>query len=126
MMPLDGLWPVIIVAMTLRSLARPDDMVNFTVLQFPSKWMPVFLICLSTLLRGQLPWDLLAAMTVGYMHDKCGIDRVAQGRRIQNLAARLACMSSGSILGGKWLGAGDSGQAADPERGQASSSGVHT
>mmetsp|Transcript_72630 Transcript_72630/g.135686 ORF Transcript_72630/g.135686 Transcript_72630/m.135686 type:complete len:286 (+) Transcript_72630:106-963(+) len=126
LLPMAGLWPVIIVAMTLRSLARPDEVINFTVLQIPGKWMPVFLICLSTLLRGQLPWDLIAAISVGYMHEKCGIDQLAQSRRLQTLAARLACISSGSILGGKWLGVGDSWQTADPERGQASASGAHT
>mmetsp|Transcript_61209 Transcript_61209/g.145740 ORF Transcript_61209/g.145740 Transcript_61209/m.145740 type:complete len:287 (-) Transcript_61209:62-922(-) len=116
--PCEGLWPVIIVAMTVKSLARPEDVVSIFGFEVTSKRVPLLLTAFLTLLRGQLLWDFLAALAVGYAHERIGLDRLVQGPTFKRWMGKLAFRRIDSILGGKWLGPSDLWQTPDAESGR--------
>lgn len=119
MAPIQGLWPVIILCMTMRSLKSPDDHTNFwNLIQVPNKWFPLFLAGLMCLLSGTIMWDFVAALAIGYGHERLRIENLVIGRRwVQVLENRVCCFQRlASRVGGSWVPSGGSPMA-DPESG---------
>lgn len=63
MMPCNGLWPMLVLAMTLRSLAQPPDAATslFGFIQLPMRWYPLALIAFFSLMSMRFEVALLAA-----------------------------------------------------------------
>lgn len=72
-----GLWPLLMVCITLRHLANPNEPVSVFGLAFvASKWYPVVLAVILSALNGGFQWDVIAAMVVGYMHNVTRMERL--------------------------------------------------
>eukprot|EP00443_Scrippsiella_acuminata_P073245 CAMPEP_0115564522 /NCGR_PEP_ID=MMETSP0271-20121206/102597_1 /TAXON_ID=71861 /ORGANISM="Scrippsiella trochoidea, Strain CCMP3099" /LENGTH=205 /DNA_ID=CAMNT_0002998771 /DNA_START=201 /DNA_END=815 /DNA_ORIENTATION=+ len=67
-MPNTGLWPLVMVNLTLHLLADPQGSTSFWGLaQIPNKWYPLALVGIFSLINGfRIMWDFVAALIVGY------------------------------------------------------------
>lgn len=101
-MPIQGLWPVIMVCLSLRSLSKPDEQSNFWgVVQIPNKWYPVLLTVFFSLMSGRIMFDFVAAIGVGYMYERLKIDRLVVGQWwVSALDRRI---NGEGLLGGTWV-----------------------
>ncbi|CAE8630493.1 unnamed protein product [Polarella glacialis] len=102
-----GLWPLVIVCITLRSLASPRDPVGvFGMFFVPSRWYPLVLAGLLSLLSGSILWDVLAALAVGYAHDSLRLDRlILSPLRASTLERSCLCGGARKALSclGSWV-----------------------
>jgi len=109
--PVQGLWPMIMACLTMRSLGKPDEHTQVAggILNIPNKWYPVFLIALLSLFSGAIMWDMLVALAFGFAHERFKIERLVVGRLwVDSLERRATCLSGrcGQLLGGDWVPTG--------------------
>lgn len=109
--PVQGLWPMIMACLTMRSLGKPDEQTQLAggVLSIPNKWYPFFLIAILSLFSGAIMWDMLVALAFGFAHERFQIDRLVVGRQwVDTLERRATCLSGrlGRTLGGDWVPTG--------------------
>jgi len=102
-MPIQGLWPSLIVCLTIRSLAKVGETSNlWGVVQIPNKWYPIFLGVLMSLLSGQILWDMVAALCVGYAHRYQTLDCVVLGRSWTAGLESVGCVIA-QRMGTSWV-----------------------
>lgn len=107
---IQGLWPMVMVAMTLRSLEKPDDLLDiFGLLQVANKWYPIFFLAFCSLISGRVLWELVAALIVGFLHIRLKLETLVVGRPWVAALERCFCSRPCSRgLGGVWVPAGGS------------------
>merc|ERR1719414_37445 len=100
-----GLWPLILVSLTLRSLGDPSGSTNFWgLVQVPNKFYPICLVAFFCLLSGmRIMWNLVAALAIGYAYAFLHFDRLMPSRRwIDSLEGRC-CRGCAGVIGGPWV-----------------------
>mmetsp|Transcript_58866 Transcript_58866/g.137065 ORF Transcript_58866/g.137065 Transcript_58866/m.137065 type:complete len:317 (+) Transcript_58866:60-1010(+) len=66
---IQGLWPLLVVCITLRAMANPREPVSVCGLTYvPNRWYPVVLAVVLSALSRRVLWDVAAALVVGYVH----------------------------------------------------------
>lgn len=114
LLPIQGMWPIIIVSMTVQCLAKPLESASFWgVVSIPNKWYPLFLASVFSLFSGRIMWDFVAALSVGYAHDRLGLQRAVEGRSW--VAALERCLSRliTRLTSGPWVPAGGAPEPGD-------------
>jgi len=105
--PNQGLWPLVMVCLTLRSLADAEAQTSFFgLVQIPNKWYPIALVGFFCLMSMSLQWNLVVALALGYAYPILRLDRCMPRRtRVNGLERR--CCSSGrcGFAGGSWIAA---------------------
>lgn len=72
-----GLCPLLMVCITLRSLASPrEPAAVLGIVYVPSRWYPVVLGAVLSTLSGGVLWDVTAALAVGYFYTSLQLDRL--------------------------------------------------
>merc|ERR1719414_1100652 len=92
-----GLWPIIMLSLTLRCLRDPQGSTSFWgFVQIPNLWYPVCITAFFSLLGGlRVRWDFVAALAIGYTHGILPYERLLPSRmRLRRLEER--CCSSSS------------------------------
>mmetsp|Transcript_137899 Transcript_137899/g.384552 ORF Transcript_137899/g.384552 Transcript_137899/m.384552 type:complete len:318 (-) Transcript_137899:162-1115(-) len=94
-----GLWPLLMVCITLRSLASPGEPMSVCGFAYvPNRWFPVVVAAVLSVCSGAILWDVAAALAVGYAHGPL---------QLESLLPSTACAASvergclGSCL--RWL-----------------------
>merc|ERR1712048_1009349 len=87
-----GLWPLIMTCVTLRSLKNPDAPAN--VLGFGmvlQRWYPLSLAAGLSLMGGSVQWDSFAAILFGHLYDVAWIEQrlLPSCARVQQIERRL-------------------------------------
>lgn len=103
---LHGLWPLIMVCLTLTALSNPDGSTNFWgMVQIPNKWYPIALTAFFMLLNGfRIMWNFIAALAVGYAYKKFRFERVLPSKtRLDRLEQRCCRGGRCSLLGTSWI-----------------------
>lgn len=102
-----GLWPLLVVIITLRCLADPQGSTNFFgVVQIPNIWYPAALVGFFCLLSGlAIRWEFVAALVIGYSYSYARYDRLLPGRlRATRIEQRCRCAGGRcGFLGGAWV-----------------------
>ncbi|CAJ1424711.1 unnamed protein product [Effrenium voratum] len=101
-----GLWPLVMVCITLTSLSNPDGRTNFWgMVQIPNKWYPLALTGFFILINGgRVLWNLLAALAVGYAYSKFRLERLLPSKpRLDRLEQRCCRGGRCSLLGSSWI-----------------------
>lgn len=102
--PSSGLWGLILVDLTLRSLANPEGSTNFWgTIQIPNKWYPVFLVAIFSLFSMAPMWDLIAALAAGYLYPLANLGRCLPRVTRINSCERRCCSSPRVCFGGSWI-----------------------
>lgn len=71
-----GLWPLLMVCITVQSLSSPHEPVSvFGLLYVQNHWYPVLLAFLLCMLSGGFLWDVIAALLVGYLYTALRLER---------------------------------------------------
>lgn len=105
----NGLWPLILVTISLRSLSDPNGSTSFWgMVMIPNKWYPVALCGFFFLINGmKILWDFVAAIIVGYAYfplrlERLLISRASAGRLEQRTCS---CLGGGrcTVLGASWV-----------------------
>lgn len=107
-----GLWPLIMVCVSLQSLDMPDVPVNVLgLMDVQSKWYPISLAIAHSALNGTVRWETFAAIAFGHAWKLLGLEghmlpsshfaAQAERRWVPQLPGLL-----GAILGGEWIPAG--------------------
>lgn len=107
-----GLWPLIILNMSMNMLADPSGTSNFWgFFEIPNKWYPLCFVGIFSLFNGQVLWNLVAAVTFAYMQARFAAvnpERLLPSTsRVDGLEKRV-CGQRQGFLGGIWIGAGGS------------------
>lgn len=91
--PLRGLWPLIMVCLTLNSLSDPDGTSSFWgLMQIPNKWYPIALVAFFSLLNGMsIQWSILCAVAVGYAYPKLRLERFLPSRTKADRLEQRCC-----------------------------------
>lgn len=108
---LHGLWPLIMVCLTLTALSNPDGSTNFWgMVQIPNKWYPIALTAFFMLLNGfRIMWNFIAALAVGYAYKKFRFERILPSKtRLDRLEQRCCRGGRCSLLGTSWIPASSS------------------
>eukprot|EP00933_Yihiella_yeosuensis_P064658 TRINITY_DN68113_c0_g1_i1.p1 TRINITY_DN68113_c0_g1~~TRINITY_DN68113_c0_g1_i1.p1 ORF type:complete len:382 (-),score=42.92 TRINITY_DN68113_c0_g1_i1:70-1215(-) len=108
-----GLWPMVMVCLTLSSLSNPDGMQNFWgLVNIPSKWYPIALTGFFCLLNGmRIMWSLVAGLVVGYAYTKLGVERLLPSRvRADRIEQRFCRGGRCGLLGAAWIPASSTNQ----------------
>eukprot|EP00438_Fugacium_kawagutii_P028673 Skav214051 [mRNA] locus=scaffold2017:372236:379978:- [translate_table: standard] len=103
-----GLWPLVMVCLTLTSLSNPDGSTNFWgMVQIPNKWYPIALTAFFMLLNGfRITWSFIAALVVGYAYKKFRFERFLPSKtRLDRLEQRFCRGGRCSLLGTSWIAA---------------------
>jgi len=103
-----GLWPLVMVCLTLTSLSNPDGHTNFWgMVQIPNKWYPIALTAFFMLLNGfRIMWSFIAALAVGYAYSKFRLERFLPSKtRIDRFEQRCCRGGRCSLLGTSWIAA---------------------
>jgi len=101
-----GLWAMIMVCVTMRSLKNPDARANVLgMAEVRHKWYPLCLVCGLSLLGGSVQYDSVSAMAYGYVHESLHLDNLvscalARGFERRGLGRLLARRG---LLGGAWV-----------------------
>lgn len=107
MAPNTGLWPILLLTLTLRSLATPDGSTNFWgVMQIPNKWYPLFLGAFFCLMGG-FQWNIVVAVAMGYGYPYLRLERALPSRMWANSCEQRCCGRGRSCLGAYWVRAAD-------------------
>jgi len=87
-MPSQGLWPLVMVCITLRSLADSEGQTSFFgLVQIPNKWYPIALVGFFSLISMSLRWNLVVAVALGYGYPFLRLDR-CRPRRLSVVGPR--------------------------------------
>lgn len=110
--PIQGIWPIVMLCITLRSIGKPEETTSFWgVLQMPNRWYPVFLAAVFSLLNGRLMWDFVAAILFAHAHERYKLEGLVVGRHWVEAVDRRASCFGGRLLkfvGGDWVPIGGS------------------
>eukprot|EP00931_Biecheleriopsis_adriatica_P077669 TRINITY_DN51189_c0_g1_i1.p1 TRINITY_DN51189_c0_g1~~TRINITY_DN51189_c0_g1_i1.p1 ORF type:complete len:334 (-),score=55.72 TRINITY_DN51189_c0_g1_i1:41-1042(-) len=101
-----GLWPLVMVCLTLSSLSNPDGFSNFWgLVQIPNRWYPVALTAFFMLINGmRIQWNLIAALVVGYGYVKLGLQRFLPSRtKADRMEQRFCRGGRCGLLGASWV-----------------------
>lgn len=105
--PVQGLWPIIMASLTMRSQGKPDETVGMLggVVQIPNKWYPFFLCALLSLFSASIMWDFVAAIAFGLLHERFKLDSMLVGKPwVDSMDRRLSSLSRlKQYLGGEWV-----------------------
>merc|ERR1719284_532828 len=109
MRPSSGMWPMILLCITLRSLGDPTGSTNFWgLVNIPNKWYPAALGAFFCLLGFRMDWSIVAALVVGYGYPFFQLERVLPSRdRAGHWETRLCGNQRRNCIGGAWVYAGD-------------------
>jgi len=106
-MPIQGIWPIIMACLTIRSLSKPDENSNFWgVVQIPNKWYPVVLTAIFCLISARILWDFVLALAFGFAHENFKLaDRFVVGGSWMSLDSSLSSRSGkvSEKIGGDWV-----------------------
>jgi len=120
-MPIQGLWPVITVCLSVRTLSKPSETYNFWgVVQIEAKWYPALLVTFFSLMSGRICFDLVAAAGIGYAYDRLKLDRLVVGKWW--VAALDRRINGEGFLRGSWIPLGGAPGEAEIESGTGGSS----
>lgn len=105
-----GLWPLIIVCLTLRMLGDPTGSTSFWgLVQIPNKWYPVAIVCFFCLLSGmRVLWELVAALAIGYADPWIKLEQrllIVRGCASRLEQTCFGCCVRGGFLGASWVAA---------------------
>lgn len=116
MIPIQGLFGLITVCLTRRSLENPNDSTSFWgLVQIPNVWYPVGFVAFFSLLSMRPLFDLIAALAVGYAYPYLYIESMLPSdSRVNAVENKFGCAGR-SILGGSWVSASEA-QMPDEER----------
>lgn len=103
-MPISGLWPMIMVCLTLRCMSDPSGSTSFWgLVMIPNKFYPLALAAFFCLLSGMRAlWDIFAAVAVGYAYPYLPIERMLPSRTCVSRLEQRLCSGSRGCLGGQW------------------------
>eukprot|EP00928_Gymnodinium_smaydae_P074287 TRINITY_DN57350_c0_g1_i1.p1 TRINITY_DN57350_c0_g1~~TRINITY_DN57350_c0_g1_i1.p1 ORF type:complete len:311 (-),score=54.70 TRINITY_DN57350_c0_g1_i1:52-927(-) len=105
-----GLWPLLMTCVTVRSLrlpnAPPANVLG--VVDVPHRWYPLSLSIGLSLLGGSVQWDSFAALCYAYVSEAVGLDKQLlpsrrSCERFEGLLAKLGVFWRGRVLGGAWV-----------------------
>ncbi|CAE7362132.1 mcb [Symbiodinium pilosum] len=104
---LRGLWPMIMVCLTLSALSNPDASTNFWgLVKIPNRWYPIALTGFFMLLNGRIMWNLVIALAIGYGYPKLRLDRLLPSKtRVDRLEQKCCRGGRCQLLGASWLAA---------------------
>jgi len=112
-----GLWPLVMVSLTLRCLGDPQGSTGlWGLVQIPNRWYPICLTALFCLLSGvRILWNFAAALVIGYSYGIMRYERLLPPRaRVGRLEDRCCARGGCALLGAPWVPAADaSGYPAD-------------
>jgi len=110
MMNINGLWPMLMICITLRCLGDPNGSTSFWgLVQIPNKWYSICLAGFFCLLSGmRVMWDFVAALIVGYSYLPLRLERFLPSRTWASKAERR-CVGSGrcNCFRAAWVAAVD-------------------
>lgn len=108
-MPNQGLWPSVMVCLTLGMMANPDSSTSFYgVVTIPNKYYPIALTGFFSLLSMRIAWNFVAALAVGYAYPYLRIDRVMPSRtRVGAVEHRCCNDPPRRCLWAAWVRAAD-------------------
>lgn len=102
-----GLLALLVVCITLRALAGPREPVSvFGLVYVPSRWYPVVLATVLSVLSGGILWDVAAALAVGYAQASLRAESfLPSSARAASLERRCLCGSFRLLVGrlGSWV-----------------------
>mmetsp|Transcript_36890 Transcript_36890/g.66683 ORF Transcript_36890/g.66683 Transcript_36890/m.66683 type:complete len:336 (+) Transcript_36890:106-1113(+) len=107
-MKLQGLWPLIMVCLTLSCLSNPDGTTSFWgMVQIPNKYYPIALTAFFCLLNGvSLMIPFLAALAVGYSYSYLRFDRFMPSRVTADRLEQKLCRGGRcTLFGAYWVSA---------------------
>lgn len=117
MLPNQGLWPLVFIAISLQVLADPDGSTSFWgVVSIPNKWYPLCLLGFFSLMSQGIMWNCAAAVLIGYLYPRLRLERLLPGRvRANRWETRCCggccnnpiCWCATMCLSGTWLMAAD-------------------
>jgi hypothetical protein len=109
MTPASGMWPMILLCITLRCLGDPTGSTNFWgLVNIPNTWYPAALGAFFCLLGFRIDWSIVAALVVGYGYPFIQLERLLPSRdRAGRWETRLCGSAPRSCIGGAWVYAGD-------------------
>ncbi|CAE7817733.1 mcb [Symbiodinium sp. CCMP2456] len=102
---LRGLWPMIMVCLTLSALSNPDSSTNFWgLVKIPNRWYPLALTGLFMLLNGKIMWNFLVALAIGYGYPKLRLERLLPSKtRVDRLEQKCCRGGRCQLLGTSWI-----------------------
>mmetsp|Transcript_73435 Transcript_73435/g.215368 ORF Transcript_73435/g.215368 Transcript_73435/m.215368 type:complete len:351 (-) Transcript_73435:241-1293(-) len=103
---ISGLWPLIMVSLTIRGLRDPQGSTSFWgFVQIPNKWYPICLVAFFCLLSGmRILWNLIAALVIGYTYGVVQYERLMPSRvRLRRLEERCCSSRNRGLLGASWV-----------------------
>ncbi|CAE7267078.1 APC10 [Symbiodinium necroappetens] len=102
---LRGLWPMIMVCLTLSALSNPDSSTNFWgLVKIPNRWYPLALTGLFTLINGRIMWNFLVALAIGYGYPKLRLERLLPSKtRVDRLEQKCCRGGRCQLLGTSWI-----------------------
>jgi len=102
-----GLLSLLVVCITLRSLASPREPVSvFGLAYVPSRWYPVVLFSVLSVLSGGILWDVAAALAVGYAQSSLRVESLLPSlERASSLERLCPCRGLRRLAGraGTWV-----------------------
>mmetsp|Transcript_92241 Transcript_92241/g.264363 ORF Transcript_92241/g.264363 Transcript_92241/m.264363 type:complete len:337 (+) Transcript_92241:75-1085(+) len=102
-----GLWPIIIVLLSLHLLADPEGSTSFWgLVSVPNKWYPLFFVVVFSLMNALILWNHVAAIAVGYvafLRPALSLERLLPSQSRVTAWERHCCSQPRQLLGGSWL-----------------------
>lgn len=101
-----GLWPLIIVLLTLRMMSDPNGSSSvYGMFQIPNKWYPVGLVAVFCLISGpSILWNFVAALAIGYGYPFARFDRLMPSKvRISRIEQRCCQGGRCNLLSTSWV-----------------------
>ncbi|CAK8988897.1 unnamed protein product [Durusdinium trenchii] len=101
-----GLWPLVMVCLTLTALSDPDGSTNFWgMVTIPNRWYPLALTGFFMLLNGfRIMWSLIAALVTGYAFSRFRFERFLPSKpRLDRLEQRCCRGGRCNLLGASWV-----------------------
>eukprot|EP00930_Biecheleria_cincta_P007356 TRINITY_DN108566_c0_g1_i1.p1 TRINITY_DN108566_c0_g1~~TRINITY_DN108566_c0_g1_i1.p1 ORF type:complete len:354 (+),score=31.19 TRINITY_DN108566_c0_g1_i1:64-1062(+) len=91
--PMKGLWPLVMVSLTLNSLSDPDGSTSFWgLMMIPNKWYPIALVAFFSLLNGmKIQWSIACAVAIGYAYPKLRLERCLPSRTKADRLEQRCC-----------------------------------
>lgn len=91
--PMKGLWPLVMVNLTLTSLSDPDGSSSlWGLVQIPNKWYPIALVGFFSLLNGmKIQWSIACAVAIGYAYPKLRLERCLPSRTKADRLEQRCC-----------------------------------
>lgn len=121
-----GLWPLVMLCLTLRLMGDPNGSTSFWgLVMIPNKWFPLCLVGFFMLLGGlTIQWELIAALAIGYGYPYLPIKALLLSpQRASRLESRCCGGGQCTILSSSWIPALRSSYDAEPDSRYANLSG---